>query len=102
MLVEIVIIAVAVFVLGVMLWGLLGLLLLPVFGKNMVTFCFSQGNGGELEVRARAYGWLRSEKQAGGRLVPDSVRRVWSATSRTRLCSKIERGSAKAESSFSG
>lgn len=69
MLVEIVIIAVAVFVLGVMLWGLLGLLLLPVFGKNMVTFCFSQGNGGELEVRARAYGWLRSEKQAGGRLV---------------------------------
>ena len=33
---------------------------------------------------------------------PDSVRRVWSATSRTRLCSKIERGSARAESSLSG
>ena len=69
MLVEIMIVAVAVFVFGVMLWALFGLLLLPVFGKNMVTFCFSQKDGAELEMRARAYGWLRSEKTSGGRLV---------------------------------
>ena len=69
MLVEIMIVLVAVFVLGVVLWSLFGLLLLPVFGKNMVTFCFSRGNGKELEMRARAYGWLRSEKPSGGRLV---------------------------------
>ena len=55
--------------LGFVLWALFGLLLLPVFGKDMVTFCFSQGNGKELELRARAYGWLRAEKRSGGRLV---------------------------------
>ena len=69
MLVEIMIALVAAFVLGVVLWSLFGLLLLPVFGKDMVTFCFSKGNGKELEMRARAYGWLRSEKPSGGRLV---------------------------------
>lgn len=69
MLVEILIIFVAALTLGVILWSLFGLLLLPVFGKNMVTFCFARGDGGELELRARAYGWLRSEKPRGGRLV---------------------------------
>lgn len=69
MLVEILVVFMLALILGVVLWSLFGLLLLPVFGKNMVTFCFSQGNGGELELRARAYGWLRAEKPRGGRLV---------------------------------
>lgn len=51
------------------LWCLMGLLLLPVFGHNMLTLCFAKGEGIELENRVRAYGWLRDGKISGGRIV---------------------------------
>ncbi|MBP3634123.1 MAG: hypothetical protein J6J43_06090 [Oscillospiraceae bacterium] len=69
MLIEILIACFFVLLLGFVFWGLFGLLLLPVFGKNMVTFCFSQDAGSELEQRVRAYGWLRENKRRGGRFV---------------------------------
>lgn len=56
-------------ILGFVLWALFGLILMPVFGKNMVSLYFCEGDGRELEVRVRAYGWLREEKRRGGRLV---------------------------------
>ncbi len=56
---------------GVLLlaWCLLGLLLEPVFSREMVTLYFVQGDGGGLERRVRAYGWLRDGKITGGKLV---------------------------------
>lgn len=69
MLVEWLIVLVFVFVLGVMFWALFGLLLMPVFGEDMITFYFARGDGEELEQRARGYGWLRDGKEHGGRLV---------------------------------
>lgn len=50
-------------------WCLMGLLLSPVFGHNMLTLCFSEGDGGRLELQIRAYGWLRDGKISGGRFV---------------------------------
>ena len=50
-------------------WCLLGLLLEPVFGREMVTLYFVRGNGDGLERRVRAYGWLRDCRREGGRLV---------------------------------
>lgn len=55
--------------LGVIVWALFGLLLLPVFADNMVTLLFSEGSGEELELRVRAYGWLRREQAKGGKLI---------------------------------
>lgn len=69
MLIEILIAFAAAAILGLMLWALFGLLLMPVFGKNMVTFCFVHGSGRELEQRVRAFGWLRESRKKGGRLV---------------------------------
>lgn len=56
---------------GVLLlgWCLLGLLLEPVFGREMVTLYYVRGNGGEMERRVRAYGWLRDGRLTGGRMV---------------------------------
>ena len=51
------------------LWCLMGLLLMPVFSNDMVTFCFSKGNGGKLEQQVRAYNWLRDGYLSGGRFV---------------------------------
>ena len=51
------------------LWCILGLLLQPVFGKKMVTLCYAQGDGDELEQKVRAYRYLREGRVAGGRLV---------------------------------
>lgn len=56
-------------VLVLVLWCLMGVLLLPVFGHEMVTFCYSKGGGTALEHRVRAYGWLRDGKLSGGRFV---------------------------------
>lgn len=56
-------------ILGLALWALFGLLLLPVFDKDMVTLLFSSGDGGSLEAKIRGFGWLREEKEKGGRLV---------------------------------
>lgn len=50
-------------------WCLAGLLLSPVFGKGMVTFCYVQGDGAGLEQTVRSYGWLREGRENGGRLV---------------------------------
>lgn len=50
-------------------WCLLGLLLEPVFGREMVTLYFVRGSGAQLERRVRAYGWLRDGKLTGGRMV---------------------------------
>lgn len=62
-----------VFFLGIgvvlILWCVMGLLLLPVFGSNMVTLCFADGDGGALEQQVRAYGWLRDGKITGGRFL---------------------------------
>ena len=52
-----------------LVWCLFGLLLTPVFGDNMVTLCYCQGDGAHLEHQARAYGWLREGKLKGSRLV---------------------------------
>ncbi len=52
-----------------LIWALFGLLLTPVFGEEMVTLCYCQGDGGDLERQVRAYGWLRDERVSGGRLV---------------------------------
>lgn len=56
---------------GVLLviWCLFGVLLQPVFGREMVTLCFARGDGRDLERRVRAYGWLREGRLSGGRLV---------------------------------
>lgn len=50
-------------------WCLFGLLLEPVFGREMVTLYFVRGNGADLERRVRAYGWLRDGRITGGRMV---------------------------------
>lgn len=55
--------------LALVLWGLFGLLLLPVFRRSMVTLVFTHGQGTELEQVARAFGWLRGEKHDGGTLL---------------------------------
>ncbi len=52
-----------------LLWCLLGLLLLPVFGRNMVTLCYARGCGEDLEQKVRAYGWLRDGRISGGRMI---------------------------------
>ena len=54
---------------GLILWCLFGLLLLPIFGKNMITLHFCYGGGAELEQAVRAYGWLRDGKKQGGVLL---------------------------------
>lgn len=56
-------------ILAVMLWGLFGLLLLPVFRRSMVTLLFTRDQGAELEQAVRAFGWLRGEKKDGGTLL---------------------------------
>lgn len=52
-----------------LLWCLLGLVLLPVFGRSMVTLYYVKGNGEGVEQRVKAYGWLREGRIAGGRLI---------------------------------
>lgn len=51
------------------LWCLLGLLLLPVFGCSMVTLYYVKGDGEDLEQKTRAYSWLREGRLSGGRMV---------------------------------
>ena len=51
------------------LWALIGLIHMPVFSDNMVSFLFTSDDGEELEGRVRSYGWLRDGKKNGGRLV---------------------------------
>ena len=62
-----------VFILGigvaVVFWCLMGLLMLPVFGENMVTLCSADGEGDRLEQQVRAYGWLRDGQITGGKLL---------------------------------
>lgn len=57
--------------LGVVLffWCLLGILVAPVFGPDMVTLCFAKGEGKFLEHRVRSYGWFREGELTGGRLM---------------------------------
>ena len=52
----------------VLFWCLLGLLLIPVFGNNMVTLCFVKDDAVCLEQQVRSYGWLREGRMTGGRL----------------------------------
>lgn len=54
---------------ALLLWCLLGLLLVPVFGPDMVTLCFAKKDGMFLEHRVRSYGWLREGRMTGGRLI---------------------------------
>ncbi len=54
---------------GLLLWCLFGLLLVPVFGPDMVTLCFAKGDGLMLEHRVRSYGWLREGAWNSSRLV---------------------------------
>lgn len=69
MLMECVFVLFLAFMMAVALWGLFGLLLLPVFGPNMITLLMAEGSGRELEIRVRAYNWLREQKKHGGKLV---------------------------------
>lgn len=50
------------------MWALFGLVMTPVFGKNMITLLFAGADAKDLEGRVRSYGWLLEEK-TGGRLV---------------------------------
>ena len=50
-------------------WCLLGLLLEPIFGREMVTLYFVAGDAETMEHRVRAYGWLRDGRLTGGRMV---------------------------------
>jgi len=50
---------------ALILWCLMGLVVLPVFGSDMVTLHFVHGEGTSMEHRVRAFGWLRD----GGTLV---------------------------------
>ena len=54
---------------ALLLWCLVGLLLVPVFGENMVTVCMASGDGAWLEQKVRGYNWLRDGRKAGGRFV---------------------------------
>ena len=69
MLAEILAAAFFALLLGLALWALFGLLLAPVVHEDSVTLLFVSGEGSRLEIRARAFGWLREEKENGGRLV---------------------------------
>ena len=69
MLLDILLVFLAAAGVALILWCLLGLLLAPVFGRNMVTLCYAEGDGGELEQKIRSYGWLRDGRLTGGRLV---------------------------------
>lgn len=69
MLAEVLLVFFAVCGVVLLAWCLLGLLLEPVFGREMVTLYFVRGNGDGLERRVRAYGWLRDGRLTGGRLV---------------------------------
>ena len=69
MLTDILLVFLAAAGLILVIWCRWGLLLLPVFGHNMTTLCFSRGDGDELEQRVRAFGWLRDGKYTGGQLV---------------------------------
>ncbi len=52
-----------------LLWCLLGLVLLPVFGRSMETLYYVKGGGEGMEQRVRAYSWLREGRITGGRLI---------------------------------
>jgi len=54
---------------AILLWCLTGLILLPVFGAQMVTLCYARDDAPLLEQQVRAYGWLRDGKLSGGRLL---------------------------------
>lgn len=54
---------------GVMLWCLFGLLLMPVFHQRMVTLCYTRGDGAELEQTVRSYSWLRDGSGKGSILL---------------------------------
>ena len=70
---------------GFVLWALIGLIHMPVFSKDMVSFLFAADEE-KLEAQVRAYGWLREEKKNSARLVivdcgmtaegPELVRRL--------------------------
>ncbi len=50
-------------------WGLLGLLLRPVFCENMITAYAIDGDAEQLEQRVRSFAWLRDGRNSGGQLV---------------------------------
>jgi len=54
---------------GLVLWCLLGILLIPVFDYDMITICRAEGDGEGLEQKIRGYGWLRDGRLTGGRLI---------------------------------
>ena len=51
---------------GFVLWALIGLIHMPVFSKDMVSFLFAADEE-KLEAQVRAYGWLREEKKNSAR-----------------------------------
>lgn len=69
MIVELLLVFFLVLLLGFILWALIGLIHIPVFSGNMVSFLFASDDGEELEGRVRSYGWLREGKGHSGRLV---------------------------------
>jgi len=50
-------------------WCFLGILLLPVYGRGMITVCCVEGNGSDMEQLVRGFGWLRDGKSSGGKLL---------------------------------
>ena len=54
MLLDILLVFLAAAGVALIVWCLLGLLLAPAFGRIMVTLCYAEGDGGELEQKIRA------------------------------------------------
>jgi len=69
MIVELVVAFFFALILCFAIWALVGLILMPVFSENIVSFLFVGTNDGEIEGRVRTYGWLREGKCKGGQLV---------------------------------
>ncbi len=76
---------------ALLLWCLMGLLLVPVFGENMVTVCMAFGDGKWLEQKVRGYNWLREGRKTGGRfLIADCGLTVRGMQIAERLCVRYE------------
>ena len=76
---------------ALLLWCLLGVLLIPVYGENMVTVCMASGDGKWLEQKVRGYNWLREGRRCGSRFfIADCGLSVRGRQIAERLCRQFE------------
>lgn len=75
---------------ALVLWCLMGLLLVPVFGERMITVCMASGDGRWLEQKVRGYNWLREGRKTGGRfLIADCGLTAQGLQIAERLCGQF-------------